>query len=306
MGITIATALAPIVFLIVLGYFLKHSRFLPVETWPGIEKLTYFILLPALLVKVISNQTITDTQWPLMFIVIAGTLLTSSSLLTIWFKTDRSIEGPTFTSIFQGGVRFNTYIALAVANSFYGEEGLALSAVAAGFMIIMINFLCISAFAIWGKAKTNGFKPFMKEILYNPLIISCIIGWTISLGNIELPTIMLDILGIIGRAALLLGLLAVGASLNLSAVKGHIKPIFASTTAQFFIKPLSVFTLLYFTGLNGVAAYVVTIFFMTPTASSACILARQLGGNVEVMSSIITFQTILAFLTMPLIAFLML
>jgi len=38
---------------------------------------------------------------------------------------------------------------------------------------------------------------------------------------------------------------------------------------------------------------------MTPTAPSAYILARQLGGDTETMASIITFQTLLAFLIMP-------
>jgi hypothetical protein len=45
---------------------------------------------------------------------------------------------------------------------------------------------------------------------------------------------------------------------------------------------------------------------MTPTAPSAYILARQLGGNTETMASIITFQTVLAFLVMPIMALILL
>jgi predicted permease len=45
---------------------------------------------------------------------------------------------------------------------------------------------------------------------------------------------------------------------------------------------------------------------MSPTAPSAYILARQLGGDTEAMASIITFQTLLAFLAMPVIALIVL
>ena len=303
MGI-IATALAPVIFLIVLGYMFKKTEFLPHATWPGVEKLTYFVLLPALLIKVISGQEISGSNLEIIFLIVGATVITCATILVIWKFFDKKITGPVFTSIFQGGVRFNTYIVLSVAYAFFGDEGLALSAIISGFIIILINLLLISAFSIWGSNGTRGFKPFAKEILYNPLIISCVIGWIISLSGVTLPAVVLSTLEITGRAALLLGLLAVGASLNLSAVKGHVRPIIIASASQFFLKPLVVTVYLYFAGINGVTASVVTLFFMTPTASSACILARQLGGDAEVMSSIITFQTIFAFVTMPVIVYL--
>ena len=87
---------------------------------------------------------------------------------------------------------------------------------------------------------------------------------------------------------------------------GHVRPIALSSLIQFGLKPLIAVLLVYYTGLTGIAASVLIVAFMTPTAPSAYILARQLGGDTEAMASIITFQTLLAFLVMPLIAFLLL
>jgi predicted permease len=215
-----------------------------------------------------------------------------------------SVSGATFTSIFQGGVRFNTYIALAVAQAFFGSAGLTLAAMAAGFMIVLINLLCIAIFAIWGKATHTGIRPFIREILANPLIISCAIGWFLSLSQIGLPGITEEVLEIVGRAALPFGLLAVGAALNIEAIRGHISSIAISSAVQFGMKPMVAALLISTTGLTGVAAGVLVIAFMAPTAPSAYILARQLGGDTETMASIITFQTLLAFLAMPTIALL--
>ena len=241
-----------------------------------------------------------------MLMVVAGTLAVAASILIVWHKTRTTVSGPTFTSIFQGGIRFNTYITLSVAQSFFGTDGLTLAAVVAGFMIVLINFLIISVFVVWGSSVQSSVKSFLQEIVKNPLILGSVIGWILSLSHIGLPGITEDILEIIGQAALPFGLMAVGAALNPKALYGHVMPITISSVIQFGIKPLTVALLIYITGLTGVAAGVLVIALMTPTAPSSCILARQLGGDVETMSSIVTFQTIFAFLVMPIIAMIML
>ena len=59
-------------------------------------------------------------------------------------------------------------------------------------------------------------------------------------------------------------------------------------------------------GLTGVPAGALAIALVIPTTPSAYILARQLGGDTVAMASIITFQTLLAFLVMPVIVLRML
>ena len=298
--ITFFTALIPIMTLIILGYILRRNKFLPEETWSGVEKLTYFVLLPSLLIRTLGKQSLVGVPWPSMLSVVIVTLMTSAVLLIV-FRKAISKNNATFTSIFQGGVRFNTYIMLAVAQSLFGTSGLAMGSVAVGFMIVLINLWCISIFVIWGKASFQGILPFIREILANPLIIACSIGWLLSLSSIGLPYITGDIFEIVGRAALPFGLLAVGAALKPTGIREHIAPIVYSSIAQFGLKPLITSFMVYYTGLTGAAGAVLVIAFIAPTAPSAYILARQLGGDTEAMASIITAQTLLAFLMMPLL-----
>ncbi len=297
-----AAALAPILLLILIGYGLKYFNFLPAETWPGMEKLTYFLLFPALLIRSLGNQSLAGSPWTSMLVVIAVTLVISALLLLLWFRFSRAVSPATFTSIFQGGTRFNTYISLAVCLAFFGPEGLALGSIAAGFMIVLVNLMCISVFALWGNNSSRGIKPFLREVLYNPLIIGCAIGWFLSISGIGINPLADNILEIIGRAALPFGLLAVGAALRPKQLGGHMQSISVSSLLQFGVKPLLAAALITVTGLSGVAAGALIITFMVPTASSAYILARQLGGDSETMASIITFQTLLGFVFMPIIA----
>lgn len=301
----IVTALLPILTLILLGLGLRLRHFIPDDSWAGMERLTYYLLFPALLIHTLGRQHLTGIPWLEILGVIAAVLLLSSIILLTWYRLFSSIPSTTFTSIFQGGVRFNTYIALALCQAFYGERGLAIGAAAAGFMIVLINLLCISVLSIWGTANSSR-KGFIRDLIGNPLIIACVIGWSLNLSAVGLPTPIGEILEIIGRAALPFGLLAVGAALRPGEIHGHLPPILVSSLVQFGFKPLATVTLIALTGLSGVAAGVLVICFMTPTAPSAYILARQLGGDSETMASIITLQTLLAFLVMPTIAYLLL
>jgi malonate transporter len=298
-------ALLPVLVLIVIGYLLKRSAFMSDEAWSGMEKLTYYILFPALLIHTLGNKSVAGMPWKTILIITVVTLVLSAVIMLIWHRLSQSVTGPAFTSIFQGGVRFNTYIGLAVCAAFYGPEGLAICAVAVGFMVVQVNVYCIAVFTVWGE-NSSGKTSIIRGLIINPLIIGCVIGGLLSVSGIGLPSISNEIMEIVGRAALPFGLLAVGSALRLDEVKSHVKSIAISSVIQFGVKPLTVLALLTAFDISGVVAGALIILFIIPTAPSAYILARQLGGDTETMSSIITFQTLLAFAFMPLIGSLVL
>lgn len=302
---TYLTALTPIISLILLGYVLKRIQFISNEAWSGMERLTYYVLFPALLISTLGKQSIGDIPWQSIMIASVATLLITAVVL-IAVRPLLTTSGSLFTSIFQGGIRFNTYIMFAVAFALFGERGLEVGSVAAGFMIVLINLLCIIIFAIWGKCAFQGYRQIFKELIANPLIIGCMIGWALSLTGIGLPGVTADIMEIIGRATLPFGLLAVGAGLRIGHMHNHLSAITYSSLAQFGLKPLLVITIATWLSLDDISTAVLVISFMVPTASSAYILAKQLGGDTDAMASIITAQTILGFLLMPLIGALLL
>lgn len=53
--------------------------------------------------------------------------------------------------------------------------------------------------------------------------------------------------------------------------------------------------------MKGSAAGALVVALVAPTDTSSYILARQLGGEAPAMASIITSQTLAAFLVMPIV-----
>ena len=212
------------------------------------------------------------------------------------------MSGPTFTSVFQGGVRFNSYVALAVCAALYGQTGLVAAAITVAFFIVTVNLMSVLAFSIWANSTGWSVTSIFKELALNPLILGSVIGLTINVSGFSLEGAIGDTVAVIGRAALPVGLLAVGAAIKLKDIRQHTQPILMATSVQFLLKPALVIMLTQALGLEGVVASVLLLTFVTPVAPSSYILSRQLGGDAPVMASIIGAQTVLAFMVLPAVA----
>ena len=291
--IHIFTALIPIFSLIMIGYFFKRIKFPSYEFWPQADKLTYYILMPSLLTYKLSTASLDSTN-SINFVLTA--LLTIFIVLLILMLLNKFLkfQEDSFTSIVQGGIRFNTYVFLALADAVLGDSGIVLAAILLTFVIPFINVLCISIFAFYISQNKLTFVYLLKSILTNPLIIGCFIGGSINFLGINLPVIFENTIQILGQAALPMGLLSVGFGLVLKEMKASKKDIFTSSFAKLLITPIIMFIIAKYFNLDDTMISVLLIFSVLPTAPSSFVLARQLDGNIPLMSSIITVQTLIS------------
>ena len=298
--IIIAGALVPIILTILLGYGIKRSGKLAPEFWLGTESLTYYILTPALLISILSNRTLSELNWLHFLSALLFTVLLSAGLLIAYQRLCKPFSAAGFTSVFQGGVRYNTFIALALVAALYGDEGLSYAALAATGMIILINVLCVAVFA--SSLSTQGMQllPVLKQIISNPLIIGALSGILLNISGIGLHPILVDTLDLFGRSAFPMGLILVGAALSFKGLLQHWKLVLSSAVVQYLIKPICALGAVMALDIEGVAAMVSIIFLCVPTAPAAYILARKLGGDAQAMAAIITSQTVMGFITLPL------
>lgn len=300
----ILNALLPICILISIGYTFKYLKFPSTDFWPMADKFTYYVLMPALLVYKLSIAKI-DLSHTLNLVATTLMSIFSILILLVLLNTILHFEKRAFTSIAQGGIRFNTYVFLAFVDAAYGDKGLILAAIVMAFAIPFINILCISVFAIYTRNGTFSLLSFLKTIIKNPLIGACVIGGVINISGMPLPLFGLKALSILSNAALPIGLLSVGVGLELRYLKHAKKELVVATVAKLLLFPLVAYGLGVLFGLSGIGLSIAVIFGAMPTAVSAYILARELGGDVSLMASIITLQTIACmgtlFLIVPLL-----
>jgi predicted permease len=295
------SALAPVFGLILLGYVLKRRGFPGEGFWFPAEKLTYYLLLPALLVESTRRASLgSGTLRPALAVVLA--VLALSGLL---FACRRRLKlsGPTFTSVVQGSIRPNTYVGLAATAGLLGAPGLAHAAVILALMVPLVNILSVSALCSHGdcSARRPGIAGFALELAKNPLILAILIGLALNASGLPLPGAAVELLDILGQAALPLGLLAVGAGLSFAAVGQGRRPILVCLLTHLVLLPALTIIACLLLGASAEGLTTAILFTAIPTAPSAYILARQLGGDHALMAAVITAQTVAAAASLPLI-----
>lgn len=288
----IFTSIFPVFGLILLGYFFKRISFPSHEFWPLADKLTYFVLMPSLLVIELSNAKFSLNSLTFMLVVLLAlfTTLIALIIINLFWKTSNA----SFTSIVQGGIRFNTYVFLALANAILGSEGLVLSAIILAVAIPFVNVCCVTIFAFYSDNNKLGFNYLIKSIIKNPLIIACIVGAAINLSGLGMPVSLENSLKILSKAALPLGLLSIGYALVIRDLNSSKGDLFISSLAKFILLPFFMYLFARCFDLSPLMQATLVLFGIMPTAPSAFILARQLGGNLPLMTSIITTQTLVA------------
>lgn len=295
--IAIVLALAPIFALIMLGWALRRFLWPAPEFWASIEVLTYYVFFPALLVTTLAQARLSWAVLPFLAVPIGATLAMGAA--TALVRPLLKLDGPAYTSMFQGTVRFNTYVGLAAAAALFGTEGVALLALAIAVMIFPVNILSIAVLARHAKGTPPSLLATAAEMVKNPLIISSVIGLSLGAVGMTLPPVIGPVLDILAKAALPLGLVAVGAGLNFGTVAARGTAIGTSALLKLVVAPLVALTAARAIGLEALAAAIAVLYLALPPAPTSYILARRLGGDTELMAAIITVHTLLAALTVP-------
>lgn len=288
--IDLLLALWPLFALIVAGYYLRRWEFPNEAFWPGAERLNYFVLFPSLLFSSLAMAPLNNPALPrLALAVLLGLGIAWLALLLM--RRLRGWPAGRFGAFSQGILRFNTYLGLAAVGSLFGQQGLTLAALMLALMVPTVNVL-----SVWSLTAERGVsaRSLLLPILKNPLILACIGGALANLSGIGLPGGSDRLLGLLAAASLPLGLLCVGAALKPEQLGREVPALAWNSGLRLLAMPLLAWAVAYGLRLPAMESSVLVLFFALPTAPTAYVLTRQLGGDSQLMVGIITLQTLLA------------
>ncbi|ABD87808.1 AEC family transporter [Rhodopseudomonas palustris] len=301
--LTVFGALVPVFLLIVLGHVLRRMLLTEDKSWSGIEQLVYYVLFPALLIDTLSRANlaavpVAGVGGALLLAVVAMSALCLA--LRPLLAARLGLDGPAFTSVFQGATRWQSFVALSVAGNLYDDIGITLASVAMVAMIPLLNVFSVGVLARYAAPMRLSWPSILLAIARNPLIWACLLGLAINLSQISVPRPLHEFADALGRCSLALGLLVVGAGLHLEGLRKPKPAALITVGLKLAVMPLlgTGFGLAF--GLSGTNLAVVACCASVPSASNGYILARQMGGDAPLLAQILTLQTSLAALTMPL------
>lgn len=299
-------ALLPVFIVIMVGAALRRFQVIGEPQWLALDQICYFVLFPAIIFKEIAAADFSGVP---VVAMAAGMMLAVSLMIGALVLFHRpvmallNISGPQFTSLVQGASRWHTFIVFAIVPLQFGSGALPLAAVGAATMTPLLNVLCVFVMVRFtGHARISP-RLLLLSILRNPFVVSSLGGVAWQLSGLELPAMALQVLDMIGRGALGLALLTVGAGLRLGEAVSKWPPVAAAAMLKLLVMPLLMGGILSGLGVTGVPLAVALLCAAVPTGSGSYVLARQMGGDAPMVANMLTFQVIVSALTIPLVLY---
>jgi predicted permease len=289
----IALLLLPDFLLIAGGAALRHVRGFDSAFWPGVERLVYFVLFPALLFRSLATSPLALADAGRL--VGVGVGFTLAGIALSWLAQPLlRLPRETFAACFQCGFRFNTYVALAAASRVGGEAGVAAIGLLIGVLVPIVN---VAAVGMLARGRDVHFAGALAQ---NPLLLACVagIGWKVA--GWPLPDVVAHILALLAAAALPLGLLAVGAGLTFARGTLPMPALAWWSAVKLAALPAIALALAHAIGLPPTERTIAVVMAAVPTAPSAYILAAQMAGQGKPVALLISTGTLIAAVTLPL------
>jgi malonate transporter len=291
-----AQLLFPDFSLILCGYLVCRFTALNRTVWEQVETLVYYFLFPVLLF-----QSIVRTPLDLgaaSSLVAAGLLLGLSGIALAYSLPHlpllgRHIDRREHAGGAQVAFRFNSFIALALAERLAGAQGLQLIAVLIGVCVPLLN-----VGAVWPMAR-HANTGFVSALVRNPLIIGTAAGMAANLLGLRPPPFMDPTLNRIGAASLALGLMAAGAGLQFTSLAQQKALTVGLLAIRHLLLPLAAWGLAMALRLDAAQTLILLAFSAMPTASSCYVLAARMGYNGAYVAGLVTLSTLLGVVSLP-------
>ena len=291
-----AQLLIPDFSLILCGYLVCRYTALNRTVWEQVESLVYFLLFPVLLFHSIVRSPLDLNA--ASHLIMAGLALGVGSIglsyALPWLPLiGRHLDTRLHAASAQVGFRFNSFVALALADRIAGPQGLLLIAVLIGVCVPLFNIG-----AIWPMAR-HGQRGFVRELCRNPLVIATASGLLANLVGLQIPSWSEPTLQRIGAASLALGLMAAGAGMQLATLTQAKTLGLALLVIRHLLTPLMAWGLAHWFALDVTQTSVLLAFSALPTASSCYVLATRMGYDGAFVAGLVTLSTLLGMVSLP-------
>lgn len=293
--------IAPVFFLMVLGYFLvNYTSLADGKLTKQANAIVFKIFLPCMLFYNVYQSDIGSEIHSRIRLCIwaAGGLLILFVLLCLIVPrivTQENQQGVVIQGIFRSNY---VIFGVAVVQNMYGPKSTTTAAILSSILVPMYNFLAVVVLSIFGEKRENDWKKIILDIIKNPLIISSVLGIIFSLLGIRLPTAVDTTVQDLAKLSTPIAFMILGGDLDFSKVKGNLKTAFVVLTIKLVILPLIMIPMVVMMGyrdadlLSGVLAY------QTPVAVSSYIMAQQAGADGQLAGQLVVFSSVLSIFTL--------
>jgi predicted permease len=310
--VNIADTLAPVILLIVLGAVLAHVRFLGQQFMADLNKLVFWIALPALLFRSASHASGAGGQTAVLTgVLCAGTLLIAAIGWVV--ATVLGVPPGGRGTFMQAAFRANlAFIGIPVIVQLLSTRSpaspnldLTTAVVAMALTMALYNVLAVIVLQPSRQSAGAGDRwTLVSSIATNPLLLSGLLGIFAAVAGVSLPPSVDRTLEVLGDASVPIALICIGGSLRLAKSEGRVAWVAAAALLKVGALPAIVWGLSRAAGLGPLEHRIAMVFAACPTASVSYIMAREMGGDATLASGAVALSTMLSIVSLSVVLWL--
>ena len=297
-------ATAPIVLMVVVGYFLKKIGLIDATLAKAANRLVFKVFLPCMLfLNVYKIESFEDIDFTFVWYALGATLvLFLGAIASVRLITPENAKrGALLQSVFRANYAL---VGIPLATSLFGERGSIMATVLSAFIVPLFNTLAVIGLSIYSPGKKPEFKRVVVDIAKNPLIQAIALGF-VALGiralfvELGVDFRLTDIqpiyktLSNLSSVATPLALVALGAQFELSAIpelKKHI--IFGVVTRNLVVPLLGIGAAYFIGGFEGAHFATFVAVFCTPVAVSSVPMAQEMEADTALAGQLVVWTTV--------------
>jgi hypothetical protein len=299
---TVVTLVVPIFGVLALGYVLRKTAFID-GGFPGqLNRLVYYIALPALLfTKTAAVEPGELLRAPLLLglpLVVGIMGLLAGLLAQLWLG--RAQRGAFVQASFRANL---AYLGLPIVISAYGDAAAGPAAVVVAVGTIINTVASIAVLRLFSQEDTRAASR-LAAILRNPLVISIALGLVTAAIGVPLPGVVRDTLDLVARMSLPAILLVAGFSLSFRNIRANLSIAIVASTLKLIVMPAVAWLLVSLLfDVPPITVNVIVLMTAMPTAIIAQSFARSFDGDERMTAGVVSLDTLLAMVTVPVTIF---
>ena len=304
--VNVLSIVLPAFLVILLGVVLTRARFISAGLIAELNRLTYYVGLPAYLFVSIAEASFGGGRAAVIFGVMGAATFITLAIGYVIAKT-RRIPAESFGSFLHASIRGNlAYIGLPVvllAIAAHGGPGagamrqVALLAMAP--LVVVTNTLGVLLLLMGhGKPGAAMWRTIGWQLVTNPLLLASGAGVAFAATGLVLPVWLHQSVAVVGQMALPLALLCIGGTLVIMPLHGKRTNAFLASLLKVAVAPVLAWPLARWVGLAPDEMRIALLFLATPTAAASFTLAGKLGGDEALAASSVVISTLLSIVSL--------
>lgn len=289
-------ATAPVFLVMLAGYILRQTGWVNENFVNVANKINFRLTLPALLLQDLMACDIRKV-FDVKFVLYCA-IVTSICFWGIWglsrlFVKNKSIRGAFVQASFRGSV---AVLGIAMIVNIYGEASL-MPLVLIGAVPLYNIYSVIVLMMESNEEKGKSAKDVAKGIFTNPIILAIAAGMILSIFHVKFPTMVANTIGNFAKMATPLALLALGAGFEGASAIAKLKPTIVASSIKLLIQPVLFLPFAVWLGFRDAELLAILIMLGSPTTPSCYIMAKNMGNDGVLTSSIVVLTTVMSAFT---------